>query len=121
MKTQKGNAQVGIWWYTDDGDIWVVSTSKDDGELDGPYLQYSTKENDMTLWRKLVSDNRKSNLEESVSKDYKTLECGRVVYDCRTCCYEVTCSEKLIYDKEFRMKIIDCFELSGNQVEFMLK
>lgn len=110
---------IGIWWYTDDGEIWAVSVPKGDGVLEGPYLQYSSRENHMTLWRQVVSDNSKSDPKTIIAKGYKTYERGRVIYNCRTSCYEVTCSGKLICDKEFRRNIIDYFKLSGNQVEFI--
>lgn len=119
VKASRGNAQVGIWWYTDDGRVIGVSKPTDSAELDGAYIQYSYKENHMTLWRKVITDNYKDNHEEIISKGYKSLERGRVIYDCRTCCYEVTCSDALFYDKEFRSKILDYFDLRGNQIEFV--
>lgn len=119
IKASRGNAQVGIWWYTDAREVWAVSVPTDDGVLDGPYFQYSLRENHMTLWRKVVSENSQSNTKEIISKGYKSFERGRVIYNCRTCCYEVTCSGNLIYDKEFRRDIIDYFDLRGNQVEFI--
>lgn len=120
IKASRGNAQVGIWWYTDDCKVIGVSKPTDSAELDGAYIQYSCKENHMTLWRKVMSDNYKDNAEEIIAKGYESLEHGRVIYDCRTCCYEVTCSVSLVHDKEFRNKIIEFFDLSGNQIEFVV-
>lgn len=119
VKASRGNAQIGIWWYTDDKEVWAESCPTDDGELDGPYLQYSSSKNHMTLWSTVVMRNAKNNANSIIVKGYKSLERGRVIYNCRTACYEVTCSESLINDKEFRRSIIDHFDLKGNQIEFV--
>lgn len=118
-KASRGDAQVGIWWYTDDRKILAVSKLTDDGELNGSYIQYSSTENHMTLWHKVMKDHMPDNYEDIVKKGYQSFERGKVIYDCRTCCYEVTCSENLIYDRAFRREIIDYFNLRGNQVEFV--
>lgn len=119
IKASKGNAQIGIWWYTDEGEIWAQSDFTDNGIQYGPYLQYSAKENHMTLWRSTVMRNAKDNANQIIAKGYKSLERGRVIYNCRTACYEVTCSENLVHDKSFRRAIIDYFDLKGNQIEFV--
>ena len=119
VKASRGNAQIGIWWYTDDKEVWAVSCPTDDGELDGPYLQYSSSKNHMNLWRKVVNDNLSGNTDNIISRGYKCFERGRVIYNCRTSCYEVTCSDNLINDKEFRRSIIDHLDLKGNQIEFV--
>lgn len=120
VKASRGNARIGIWWYTDDGQIWAQSDFTDNGIQDGMYLQYSDKENHATLWASTVKHNApKDQVNKIISKGYKSLERGRVIYNCATACYEVTCSQDLIYNKDFREAIINYFDLRGNQVEFV--
>lgn len=120
IKASRGNAQIGIWWYTDDGEIWAESDFTDNGIQDGMYLQYSDKENHMTLWSTVVMRNAsETDANQIICKGYKSLERGRVIYNCATVCYEVTCSKAILNDKKFRQKIIDYFDLKGNQVEFV--
>ena len=120
IKASRDSAFIGIWWYTDSGDIWAVIKPTDDGVLDGQYIQYSDKENHLTLWRKVVSDNVSDPklAHDTISKGYKSLERGRVIYNTAKQCYEVICSDKLVKDTTFRNKIVDYFQLSGNRVEF---
>lgn len=119
IKASRGGAQVGIWWYTDDGDVWARSVFTDDGVLDGPYIQLDDRENHMILWKTVVNEHMKSDADKIISKGYESLERGRVIYNTRTACYEVTCSRQLFRDLQFRKSIINYFELSGNQVEFI--
>lgn len=120
IKASRGNAQIGIWWYTDDGKVWAQSDFTDNGVQDGPYLQYSDHQNHMTLWTSTVKRYAKDNANGIIAKGYKSLERGRVIYNCMTACYEVICSQAMINNKQFRQAIIDYFDLSGNQVEFIV-
>lgn len=119
IKASRGNAQIGIWWYTDNGEVWAQSDFTYNGVQDGPYLQYSDHQNHMTLWSNTVMQNASSDANDIIARGYKSFERGRVIYNCMTSCYEVTCSEQMIHDKQFRRAIIDYFDLSGNQVEFI--
>lgn len=112
---------VAIWWYTDNGEFWDFSKTLDDAEDDYGFLQYSTTKNHMTLWREAVR-NHVSDVEEQkeiISKGYKSIERGRVVFNIRAQCYEITCSDNLIKDQEFRKKCVDYFNLSGNRYDFI--
>ena len=122
IKASRGNALVGIWGYTEDGNIWDVSVPTDSGELDGMYIQFSSTKNHMNMWSSVVKDNVKDSAaqKEFISKGYRSLERGRVIYNCATACYEVTCSAEIIKDESFRRKIIECFNLSNNRVEFVV-
>lgn len=118
LKESRGDGLVGIWWYTGT-DIIGVSKSVDDGEIDGPYVQYSNTENHLTLWRKVISSNFSSiEANNIISKGYKSLERGTVIYDLRTRTYLVTCSNDLINNIEFRKKIIYYFNLNDDRVDF---
>ena len=121
IKASRGNACIGIWWYTDEGDIWGVMKPTDEGVLDGVFLQYSDTENHSSLWSSVVKDNvsDSSAQAEIISKGYKSLHRGRVIYNTATMCYQVTCGSELVDDVEFRKKIVEYYQLSGNQVEFL--
>lgn len=120
--SQKNIPLIGIWWYTDAGEIWAVSKPPCEGVLSGMYLQYSDTENHLTLWssivKKYVHDEA---LQQSViAKGYKSIERGRVIYNTATMVYEITCSENLMNNTDFRKNIIDYFNLSENRYEFVL-
>ena len=118
LKESRGDGLVGIWWYTGT-DIIGVSKPVDDAEIDGPYVQYSNTENHLTLWRKVINSNFSSTEADNIiSKGYKSLERGRVIYDLRTRTYLVTCSNNVVNNIEFRKKIIAYFNLSDDRVDF---
>lgn len=97
---------VAIWWYTDDGEFWDFCKSLDGAEDDHGFLQYSTTKNHMTLWIDAVRSHVSSETmqKEIISKGYKSIERGRVVFNVRTQSYEIICSENLVNNKEFRDK-----------------
>ena len=120
LKSSRSNGQIGIWWYTDNKDIWAKLKPTDQGYLDGLYYQYDNTTNHLNTWRQVVADNVENKEEANtiIAKGYKSLERGRVIYNTATQCYEVICSKELVNDKEFRDKLVDAFNLSGNRVEF---
>lgn len=111
---------VSIWWYTDSGEFWDFSKTLDDAEDDYGYLQYSTTKNHLNLWREAVRQHIEDPELQKViiSKGYKSIERGRVVFNVRTQCYEVICSKELVNDLAFRKQCKEHFRLSGNRVEF---
>lgn len=120
VKASRGDGFVGIWWYSNADNIRGVMKSVDDGVLDGMYIQYSDTENHLTLWHKVIEQNVENISERNaiINKGYKSLERGRVIYNTATMCYEVICSQALVNNLEFRRKIIEAYNLSGNRVEF---
>lgn len=114
----RGDGLVGLWWYTPDKEIWGVSKSVDDGVNDGLYIHYDSKDNHLNQWSKVVKDNCKENAQEIINKGYKSFERGRVLYNVKTWSYEVTCSEKLVNDEEFKRKCIEYFNLKDEVVDF---
>ena len=123
MPVKKANhgGLIGIWWYTDEGHIWAVKKPADEGALDGPYLHYSDTESHFTLWKRMVTQNISDSQAATarISLGFKSLERGRVIYDTRTQCYEVTCSETLYLDNDFRTKIKKAYNLEHSRVTFV--
>ena len=108
IKASRGDEFIGIWWYTDDGDIWADYCHVDDGVIDGIYLQYSSNKNHENQWRSIVknyiSDSKKQS--ELITKGFRCYERGRVIYDTQSQVYLILCSRKLVTDSTFRNKII---------------
>ena len=112
---------VSIWWYTDDGQFWNFSKTMDSADEHYGYLQYSETQNHMTLWRQAVKDHIKDKSEQDaiIAKGFKSFERGRIVYNIRSQCFEITCSSALFTDRSFRNSCIDYFGLKGNRYEFV--
>lgn len=119
VKASKENAEIGIWWYTDDREVWAKSCLTDDGVPVHMYLQYSNDDNHMNLWSTVVKEHLDGpEANDRINKGYKSFERGRVIFNCATMCYEVTCSEAILHDKQFQQDIIEYFNLSNNRVTF---
>lgn len=116
-----GKNRVGIWWYTDNNEIWEESIQKDNGILSGIYIQYSNTESHLSLWSSTVKKHIKDKkLQENIiAKGYKSVERGRVIYNTATMMYEITCSAKMIHNMEFRKNIVNYYQLSENRYEFV--
>lgn len=114
------SASVGIWWFTDNGQVWGVYCSLNDAVLDGIYYQYSADANHMTLWKQVVTDNVADETERQniYVLGWKGLERGRVIYNTKTQCFEVICSEAIFNDLSARQAVKDAYGLKGKRVEF---
>lgn len=98
---------VSIWWYLEDKRKFVsFSEDIDKAPSSGEYLQYSSKNNHLTLWRSACKKISPENWKSYYDKGYKSLERGRVVYNLKTQCYEILCSERMSRSSNF---IKDCF------------
>lgn len=120
LKEDYNEGYVAIWWYTDNDEFWDFSKTLNDAEEDYGYLQYSKTKNHLNLW-KLAVETFVPNKEEQkkiYEKGYKSIERGRVIYNIRTHCYEVICSEALLHNETFRKNCLDHFNLKGNRVDF---
>ena len=117
----RGGGLVSIWWYTDSKEFWDFSLPTDDGIEQYGYVQYSPTQNHMTLWRRAVREHIDDTDEQNkvISLGYKSFERGRIIYNVRTQCYEITCSNTLFQDPEFRSACVAYFNLSGNRYEFV--
>lgn len=118
IKSSKDDAFVGIWWYTDSGEVIGVMKSLSEAELDGNYYQYSSTENHMTLWKSVCQAYFEDSWEQIYNLGYKGLERGRIIYDTRTQTFVITCSANIANDIQFRKAVIDAFNLTGCRYDF---
>lgn len=115
----RGDALVGIYWYTDDHEVIGLAQPVDDGEIDGPYIQFKGP-NHLSAWKQVVRDNFSTDEQEAIiARGFKSLYRGRCIYSTVTQTYTVTCSKDLVDDKEFRTKVKEYFQLTGVRVEFL--
>lgn len=111
---------VGIWWWTGDR-IIGEKVSKDKGENIDGLIHYSHIENHVTLWKKVLKDNfSDKEYKEQYDKGFKSLYRGRVYYNPRTACYEITCSKCIVDNVDFREKVIKFHNLSNERKEFVI-
>lgn len=120
VKASRNSGLVAIWWYTDNGEFWDYSTTLDDAVECHGYLQASNEYNHMSLWRKVVRKYISDPQEQAaiIAKGFKSIERGRVVFNIRTQCYEIICSEVLVNDRDFRDACKSYFNLNGCRCEF---
>lgn len=121
IKASRGDELIGIWWYTDSGDIWGVTKPTDDGVLDGMNIQYSDKDNHMTLWSSVLKDNvdDEEEISEYLKKGFRCLERGRVIYNTAAMVYQIICSKDIINNESFRSAVVDYFQLDSARYEFV--
>lgn len=111
---------VSIWWYRD-GEFWSFDKSLEDAEEFNGYLQYSNTQNHLTLWRQVINRHicNEADRKSIISKGYKSIDRGRIVYNIRAQCFEILCSPELQKDKKFIQDCIKYFELSGKRYSFI--
>ena len=91
----------------------------DDGYNDGNFIHYDDYKNHSTEWRRLIHDYFPEESSDIIRKGYKSLDRGRVVYNLRTQCYEVTCGDSVFNDIEKRKLIVDEFDLANCRYDFI--
>lgn len=112
-------AFVGIWWWTGNK-IIGEKISKDKGENIDGLIHYSHTENHVTLWKRVLKDNfSEQEYKKQYNKGFKSLYRGRVYYDPRTSCYEITCSKNIVDNQDFRTKVIEFHNLTNKRKEFV--
>lgn len=82
---------VGIWWLYNNkviGDYCPV----DEGVEDRGYIQFSKTDNHITRWETTIKEQLPEAI-DLISKGYRSIEQGRVVYDIRSQVYEIICSQ----------------------------
>lgn len=90
----------------------------DNGVSDGTYIQFSTTQNHMTEWRKVVHDNlAEPEASQTINKGYKSIPRGRVIYDLRTQSYIITCGSEFKDDAEFKAAICNAFEIPAGRTD----
>ena len=107
---------VGIWWIFNN-EVIADLVSLDNGYNDGSFIHYSETKNHLTEWRRLMND---FGARDQIPKGYKSIERGRVVYNIRTMCYEIVCSEIVSKDLNTLKKIIEAFELSSSRYDIVV-
>lgn len=107
---------VGIWWVYN-SEVIADLVSLDNGYNDGSFIHYDTSKNHLTEWRRLMNG---FGAGDQIPKGYKSIERGRVVYNLRTMCYEIVCSETVSKDLDTLKKIIEAFELSSSRYDIVV-
>jgi len=106
---------VGIWWFYNNqvvGEYCPV----DEGVDDRGYIQFSKTKNHTTEWESTI----KEQLPEAVdliSKEYRSVERGRVVYDIRSQVFEIVCSQAIADDNNAIKLIAEEFEISDQRYD----
>lgn len=119
IKSSTTSGLVGIWWIYKNTVI-ADYKSLDDGYNDGNYVQYDETNNHSTEWRRLISEYVPDNAEEMIKKGYKSLERGRVVFNLRTQCYEITCSQNVRDNINQCKMIVKAFDLTNCRFDFVV-
>lgn len=110
---------VGIWWIYNN-QVIADALPLDSGYNDRSYIHYDENRNHLTEWSRLIKNSLPPDEASSViSEGYKSLERGRVLFNIRTRCYEVICSEAVYKDLDLRNLIVDYFELRGCRYDFI--
>lgn len=99
---------VGIWWIFNDA-IIADLVSLDNGYNDGSFIHYSDTKNHLTEWNRMMHE---ANADDQIPKGFKSIERGRVVYNLRTMCYEIICSESVSHNLALLKKIVATVELT---------
>lgn len=102
---------VGIWWIYNNkvvGEYCPV----DEGVNDRGYIQFSTINNHITQWESTIKDQLPEAI-DLISKGYRSIERGRVVYDIRSQVYEIICSQAIASDKNAINLIANEFNISN--------
>lgn len=102
---------VGIWWIYEDTVIGRV-VPLDDGYNDGQYIHYDNYRNHMTEWNSVIQE-YVPDWEQLKPRGYKCLERGRVLYNIRTQCYEILCSEAVAHDVKLIEAIVEAYNLQN--------
>lgn len=118
VKASTTSGDIGIWWYTDDGEVIGLQCSLDEGENSGDQIEYPYEKNHLNSFTQIVNEFRPNDAQDIIRLGYKGLERGRVYYEIATHCYHVTCSEAMKRDREFKAKLKDFYHLNGCMVQF---
>lgn len=106
--TPEGN--IGIWWYYN-GKVVGEFCPMSEGIEDRGYIQFSKTKNHITEWETIIKEQLPEAI-DLVSKGYRAIERGRVVYDIRSQVYEIICSQAIAADKDAIDLIAEEFSIS---------
>lgn len=105
------DGNVGIWWFYN-GKVVGEYCPVDEGVDDRGYIQFSKTDNHITKWESVIKEQLPEAV-ELISKGYRSIERGRVVYDIRSQVYEIICSQAIANDNQAIQCIADAFEISN--------
>lgn len=113
---------IGLWWYTEDKEIWARTLPWNQGVVDyvDDYITLGSKLNHSNIWKEIVKENMDSP-EDLIQQGYKSFSYGSVSYNRATWRFEIDCDASLYKDKKFQKKIMEYFHLTFYQVEFILR
>lgn len=118
IKASSTSGFIGIWWIKDDIVIADYKTT-DEGYNDGSFINYDQFKNHSTEWRRLIKEYFPDEADELIKKGYKSLDRGRVVYNLRTQCYEITCGDNVFNDIDTRKELVAAFNLQNCRFDFV--
>lgn len=120
LNTSRADSSLGIWWWTGT-EIIGTKIDTEDALADNYFIQPVTEEdpqqNHYTLWDSIKQT--ATNQAEVDGKGYKDVERGRVIYNLRTMCFEVTCSPELCHDDKFRRAVVNFYNLQVGSTDFV--
>ena len=120
LNTSRADSYVGIWWWTGT-EIIGTKVDTEDALADNYFIQPVTEDNPnqnhFNLWESIKET--ATNQEEVQNKGYKDIERGRVLYNMRTMCFEVTCSPELVNDDKFRRAVVNFYNLQVGSTDFV--
>lgn len=88
---------VGIWWFYNNKVIGEYCPI-DEGIDDRGYIQFSKTKNHITEWESTIRE-QLPEATDLLSKGYRSIERGRVVYNIRSQIYEIVCSPEFGVDE----------------------
>lgn len=106
---------VGIWWFYNNqvvGEYCPV----DEGLDDRGYIQFSKTKNHITEWESTIKEQLPEAI-DLISKGYRSIERGRVVYDIRSQVFEIICSQEIAKDENAIRLIAEEFEISNQRYD----
>ena len=102
---------VGIWWLLD-SKVIGNAIPLDSGYNDGNFIHYDNFKNHSTEWHTVLQEQAPDDCDTIYPKGFKSIERGRVVYNLRTMCYEIVCSEEVAINAEAIKSIVEFYDLS---------
>lgn len=101
---------VGVWWFYNNKVIGEYCPLSDAVE-DRGYMQFSKTKNHITEWEPTIREQLPEAI-DLISKGYRSIERGRVVYDPRAMVYEIICSQIIASDEAVISAIAKEFDIA---------
>lgn len=110
---------VGIWWFYNNkviGEYCPLSEAIEDRG----FMQFSKTRNHITEWESTIREQLPEAI-DLISKGYRSIERGRVVYDPRAMVYEIICSQAIASDETAISAIAQEFDIADLRYDVILK